>query len=84
MPRAGGGEDGSRGEVEQQRVIDQEGGRGARPLAAGTGAHGAGTFGARQPVGGSGAEQSQFHVLILPRPGTPCAPGRGTRLWAAT
>lgn len=61
VPGAGGGEGDARGEVQQQRPVDQQRGRRAGRVAEGGRAHGARAVRAGQALGRPGAEQSQFH-----------------------
>ena len=67
VPGAGGGERRPRRQVEQQHAVDSSAVAAARPRPEGGGAGRAGAVGARQSVGGAGAEQSEFHGKIVPR-----------------
>ncbi|CAM5234301.1 hypothetical protein SALBM135S_06765 [Streptomyces alboniger] len=74
-PRAGGGEGRAGGEVEQQDAVHEQRGGGPRRTAERGRADRAGAAGEGQSVGGTGAEQSQFHTKILPRRVPRRAPG---------
>ncbi|EOY47214.1 hypothetical protein SLI_2499 [Streptomyces lividans 1326] len=74
VPGPRGGERGAGRQVEQQRAVHQQRGRRTRVLALCRGTGRAGTVGAGESRGGTGAEQSHVHAPIFAGHPATCAP----------